>query len=141
MVPADVPIPVRDALDRIARQTGTDRSTVLSDLACCAVGKPELARLLRFAPHHGRPGMVAKNNEAGGLGVLHTVTSRVPIPVRDALDEIVQITGAPRTTVLADLACCAVGLPEYARLLRFDPQTFRLITGGEAAQEVLPLAI
>ena len=75
------------------------------------------------------------------LGDRHVVTARVPIPVRDALDEIAQLTGTDRLTVLTDLACCAVGRPELARLLRFDPQVCRALSSDTAEQEVLPLAI
>lgn len=45
---ARVPIPVRDALDAIAAEVGTDRSTVLADLAAAVAGRPDLARHVRF---------------------------------------------------------------------------------------------
>ncbi|MDX1887906.1 hypothetical protein [Mycolicibacterium sp. 120270] len=75
------------------------------------------------------------------LGERHVVTSRMPIPVRDALDEIAALCNTDRSTVLADLACCAVGKPDLARMVRFDPQVFRPISDDVAAQEVLPLAM
>lgn len=45
---ARVAIPVRDALDAIAAEVGTDRSTVLADLAAAVAGRPDLARHVRF---------------------------------------------------------------------------------------------
>lgn len=48
MVTARVAIPVRDVLDEIAAKAGTDRSTVLADLAAAVTGHPELARRVRF---------------------------------------------------------------------------------------------
>ncbi len=45
---ARVPIPVRDEIDAIAERFGTDRSTILADLACAVTGHPDLARRLRF---------------------------------------------------------------------------------------------
>lgn len=48
VVTARVPIPVRDALQALADKFGTDRGTVIADLAAAAVGRPDLARHVRF---------------------------------------------------------------------------------------------
>lgn len=70
----------------------------------------------------------------------YSVTTRVPIPVRDAIDAVARYTNTSRAIFLADLASCAVGLPHLAQHLRFDTQGVRSIPANEGL-EVLPLAI
>ena len=48
VVTARVSIPARDGLDDLASRFGTDRSTVLADLAAAAAGFPNQARRIRF---------------------------------------------------------------------------------------------
>jgi hypothetical protein len=140
LVNAFVPIPVRDALDKIARRADTDRSTVLADLSCFMVGMPELARILRFDT--GQHELVVGNTCAGaGPWGEHLVVTRVPIPVLDAFDDLARRARTDRKAVLADLACCAVGLPGFARRMRFDAQVCRSFSAGDADQGVLPLAM
>jgi hypothetical protein len=71
------------------------------------------------------------------LGPRHVVTARVSIPARDGLDEIAARFNTDRSTVLADLAAAAAGLPDQARRIRFDIQ----IAGAVTPEEGLPLAM
>lgn len=76
---------------------------------------------------HGRP----------SLGERHTVTARVPIPVRDYLEKLAAQYGTDRSTVFADLAAAAAGRPDLARVLRFTAELVEpLVT-----EEGLPLAM
>ena len=71
------------------------------------------------------------------MGDRHVVTSRVPIPVRDALEELAERFGTDRSTVLADLAAAAVGRPEVARRVRFTAA----VDGEIVPDGGLPLAM
>jgi len=128
--------------------------TVLADLACSAVGRPELARVMRFdiSADYQSDGVVAHSAPRlrGSSGRFvpmpppvaptHSVTTRVPIPVRDAIDAFASRTNTSRAIFLADLASCAVGLPHLAQHLRFDARGVRPIPDNSAL-EVLPLAM
>jgi len=149
-----IPAPVRDRLDALAQRVRTDGSTVLADLACSAVGRPELARVIRFdtSADYESAGVAAPTAPRlrGSRGryvpmpppatPTYSVTTRVPIPVRDAIDAVARYTNTSRAIFLADLASCAVGLPHLAQHLRFDTQGVRPIPANEGL-EVLPLAI
>lgn len=87
---------------------------------------------LMATPRTGRP------RGRPTLGDRHTVTARVPIPVRDALEELADRFGTDRSTVIADLAAAAVGRPELARRIRF---TAAAVDGEIVPDGGLPLAM
>jgi len=84
-------------------------------------------------------GMTATRTGPGRphMGDRHVVTSRVPIPVRDALEQLAERFGTDRSTVLADLAAAAVGRPELARRVRFTAA----VDGEIVPDGGLPLAM
>lgn len=137
-----VPGQARDALDQLKEAVGGDRGAVLADLACWQVGAPQLARFLT-ADHDWQSmvGSFVPSSDASEDADIPRVTTRLPYVVRDAIDAIVRETGVARARLLADLACCAVGMPELARYVTFDAQKYHRIPVHADNQEVLALAM
>lgn len=121
----DVPVPVRDALDQLKEAVNGDRGAVLADLACWQVGAPQLARFLTADRDWQSLMGSFVPSDTDDSSDIPKVTTRLPYLVRDAFDALARETGVSRAKLLADLACCAVGMPELARYVRFDAQTYR----------------
>jgi hypothetical protein len=106
MVATRIPLAVRDAIDVAAAACGVTRTTYVADILAQHFGRPDLMRQQMI------PLPRETTATRTDYGARHFVSVKLPVPVREALDQAVSERGIGRTAYLADLLAAHVGYHE-----------------------------
>ena len=128
---APLPAVVRQIVDGLAADYGTDRSTILTDIVCQHYARHDLMRRLPqqvlFTENRRGTGELSDLDRNGGPRP--HVKVRPPAPVAALIEADADRLGIERCTLLADIVCQRTGFPELVRQL------------DQVIKEGLPLAM